>query len=389
MSRWQRAPIGEVATIVSGATPKTGVATYWDGGVPWATPRDLSRLQGPTIDTTERTLSAAGLAACAASMLPAGSVLLSSRAPIGHVAINTVPMATNQGFKSLVPHEGVLDAKYAYHWLKSSRSTLEALGNGATFKELSMSTLSRIEMPLPPIEEQRRIAAILDQADALQAKSRAAIARVALAQRSLQRSAESTGDVSLHRISDVADVQTGPFGSLLHQTDYVADGIPIVNPMHIVDGRIVADPRHAVTHETWSRLASYQLRVGDVVLARRGEMGRAALVTSREAGFLCGTGSLIIRPHRDAVEPVYLCAALSTTTARDRLLRVSLGSTLPNLNSRIIEDFQLALPSRSVQSEFVQAMGRLDLLKGAMESSVSLLEELRSSLEYRAFKGEL
>ena len=101
-------PLGEISRIVSGATPKTGVAAYWDGDIQWATPADLSKLDGPYIAETPRTLTDAGVKSCATSVLPSGSVLLSSRAPIGHVAINTVPMATNQGFKSLASifHDG-------------------------------------------------------------------------------------------------------------------------------------------------------------------------------------------------------------------------------------------------------------------------------------------
>lgn len=97
------AALGEVAEITSGATPRSAVAEYWGGDVLWATPTDLSKLDGAYLSQTQRTITGAGLASCAAPVLPAGSVLLSSRAPIGHVAINTVPMATNQGFKSLVP----------------------------------------------------------------------------------------------------------------------------------------------------------------------------------------------------------------------------------------------------------------------------------------------
>ena len=109
---WARAALAEVATIISGATPKTGVAEFWDGGIPWATPKDLSELGTATIARTPRTISDAGLRSCGATILPAGSVLFSSRAPIGHVAINAVPMATNQGFKSLVPKAGKLNAVY-------------------------------------------------------------------------------------------------------------------------------------------------------------------------------------------------------------------------------------------------------------------------------------
>ena len=182
---WRHVALGEIATIVSGATPKTGVPEYWDGTVPWATPKDLSNHSGKVISSTPRRITEAGLKSCAATVLPAGSVLLSSRAPIGHVGINGVPMATNQGFKSLVPDPRVLDANYLYHWLRANRPLLESLGNGATFKEISKATVERVEVPLPSIDEQRRISAILDQAASLTALSADAVSSTTAAVQAL------------------------------------------------------------------------------------------------------------------------------------------------------------------------------------------------------------
>jgi len=160
---WKQTTLGEVADIVSGATPKSDVLSYWDGPIAWATPTDLSRLSGKHISTTSRTISEAGLNACSTRLLPPDSVLFSSRAPIGLVAINTRPMATNQGFKSFVP-KPELNADFLFWWLKSNRKQLDDLGNGATFKEVSKAVVSRVPFPLPPVHEQRRIAAILDKA---------------------------------------------------------------------------------------------------------------------------------------------------------------------------------------------------------------------------------
>ncbi|MCA1676104.1 MAG: restriction endonuclease subunit S [Actinobacteria bacterium] len=127
---------------------------------------------------TPRKITEAGLRDCGARLLPPQSVLLSSRAPIGHVAINTVPMATNQGFKSLAPDPLQVDAKYLYHWLRANRSYLKGLGNGATFKEISKEVISRVEIPLPQIVEQCGIAEILDQAEMLRAKRHEALAQL-------------------------------------------------------------------------------------------------------------------------------------------------------------------------------------------------------------------
>jgi type I restriction enzyme S subunit len=138
----------------------------------------LSDLENAEIADTPRKLTKKGLASCAADILPVGSVLFSSRAPIGHVALNTVPMATNQGFKSFIPKAELLDARFLYHWLRRNRPYLESLGNGATFKEVSKAVVSRIEISLPPLPKQRRIAEVLDRAATLRAKRRAALAQL-------------------------------------------------------------------------------------------------------------------------------------------------------------------------------------------------------------------
>ena len=147
---WTEAALGDVCEIVSGATPKSNVDSYWGGEIPWLTPADLSKRDGVEISTTPRKLTAAGLASCSATLLPAGSVLLSSRAPIGHLAINTVPMATNQGFKSFIP-SGSVHARYLYRWLEYRRPMLQDLGTGATFKEISKRVTAAVVIPLPPI----------------------------------------------------------------------------------------------------------------------------------------------------------------------------------------------------------------------------------------------
>ena len=158
---WIDTTLGDIAEIVSGATPKTAVDEYWNGAVHWATPKDLSKLDGAFIESTLRTISVAGLKSCAATVLPAHSVMLSSRAPIGLVAINTVPMATNQGFKSLIPDRTRVGSKFLYWWLRCHRPQLEAIGNGATFKEISKRIVAAVRIDLPPIVEQRRIASML------------------------------------------------------------------------------------------------------------------------------------------------------------------------------------------------------------------------------------
>lgn len=160
---WTTKRLGEVCDVVNGGTPRTSVAEYWGGLHCWITPAEMGGDGSPYRDQTCRTLTDAGLHDSSASLVPAKSVILSSRAPIGHLVINLVPMATNQGCKSLVP-KAEIEHKFLYYYLKSIVSLLESLGTGATFKELSGGKLKGVVISFPPLPEQRRIVALLDEA---------------------------------------------------------------------------------------------------------------------------------------------------------------------------------------------------------------------------------
>jgi type I restriction enzyme S subunit len=158
--------LGEVCKIVSGSTPKREKAEYWGGNIPWVAPKEINRLPSPYLWDSEEKITQEGFNSCSTSLLPPGSVLLSSRAPIGLLAINKIPVCTNQGFKSLVPSEEI-NAEYLYYVLKANVKALQARGNGATFKELAKPAVEGFEIPLPPLDDQIRIAHLLGKVEAL------------------------------------------------------------------------------------------------------------------------------------------------------------------------------------------------------------------------------
>jgi type I restriction enzyme, S subunit len=186
------------------------------------------------------------------------------------------------------------------------------------------------------------------------------------------------------RLGEVAEVKTGPFGSLLHQHDYVNGGIPLVNPMHIVDGRIVPDGRHAIAPEKACELANYRLAEGDVVLGRRGEMGRCAVVRKADHGFLCGTGSLIIRPG-SLLSSEYLGLLLSSKNMARAMEQSSLGSTMPNLNQTVVANLALQLPPLDDQLRIAAVLDQAALLRRKRLESMRLLDGLGPSIFLNMF----
>jgi type I restriction enzyme S subunit len=172
---WRSVSLGQAGTIVGGGTPSTANSKHFGDGYPWITPKDLSRQRSRFVRTGERSITDSGLRASSAKLLPTGTVILSSRAPIGLTAIAAVPLTTNQGCRSFVPGAEV-DTLFMYYLLTSMKDEFERRANGSTFKEISGSTLSAIEVLLPPLEEQRGIAATLGALDDKIESNRRAIA---------------------------------------------------------------------------------------------------------------------------------------------------------------------------------------------------------------------
>lgn len=165
-----RVKLGEVCKVVSGTTPKSSCPEYWNGTLNWVTPAELKD-DSDIVYETERKITLRAVQDTGLKPFPIGTVLLSSRAPIGKVAISGREMYCNQGFKNLVC-SGSIYNRYLYHFLKDKTEYLNALGRGATFKEISKDIVENIEIPLPPLETQRHIAAVLDKVSDLIAKRR-------------------------------------------------------------------------------------------------------------------------------------------------------------------------------------------------------------------------
>ena len=166
MGEWKDCRLSDLGTIVGGATPSTkNPDNYDNGNIAWITPKDLSTFKGRYISRGERLITKTGLDSCSAQMMPKHSVLFSSRAPIGYVAIAENELCTNQGFKSIVPNDKT-DYLFLYYLLQYYKNTIENLGSGTTFKEVSGATMRNVEVRVPVLKaEQERIASILGAID--------------------------------------------------------------------------------------------------------------------------------------------------------------------------------------------------------------------------------
>jgi len=162
---WKLVKIGDIGEVVGGGTPSTKCSDYYGGDIPWITPKDLSNFRNRYISRGERMISKLGLENSSARMLPPFSVLFTSRAPIGYIAIAKNELCTNQGFKSIIPDPKKCNALFLYYLLKYKKNDIELIANGSTFQEVSGTALKNFEVSIPPLDEQRKIAGILSALD--------------------------------------------------------------------------------------------------------------------------------------------------------------------------------------------------------------------------------
>lgn len=394
---FRRYTISEIGDIISGATPKTNVLTNFGGEIPWVTPADLSGYTEKYISHGARNLTQQGYDSCSTHLIPAGTVLLSSRAPIGYVAIAKNEICTNQGFKSIVP-KAFVNSEFLYYQLKSLKNTLQNLGSGTTFKELSAKKLATVQVVIPSLEEQKSIVSKIEE---LFSKLDASVAELKTAKEKLKVYRQAvlkeafTGftQKGLVEISEIVeDIRIGPFGTMLHKADYVSGGVPVINPQHIKKLSIIPSEKVTVSQEKYVELAPYQLKENDIIMGRRGEMGRAAAITKVEAGWICGTGSILFRlkPEYDAT---FYSQILSSPDAVHYLEDHATGTTMKNLNESIVKHIPVPKVTRQMQEEIVskseEKTSICDSIEQTIDASLQQAEALRQSILKQAFEGGL
>lgn len=163
--RWSESTIGALARVTGGGTPSTRVSSYWNGDIPWFTPAEIRPEGSGLVSTSERTITQEGLASSGATLLPTGSVLVTSRASIGNCAVAAVPVTTNQGFTSMIPAD-LRSSWFLYYWVQQNRSQFESRSAGSTFLEISASKVAAIPLSRPSLPEQEAISGVLRDADA-------------------------------------------------------------------------------------------------------------------------------------------------------------------------------------------------------------------------------
>lgn len=385
------AKLGEICNIVSGATPKTNMAEYWNGDFLWITPAELND-RTKYVYTTDRKITQLAIEKTALRVLPKGTVLLSSRAPIGKVAITAVEMFCNQGFKNLICTNLIFN-EYLFWFLKSKTAYLNSLGRGATFKEISRNIVEKIEIPLPSLEQQHHIVNTLDKINEL----------IDLKKRQLQllddlvkaRFIELFGTVKNNhqeypviKISGCAKLQGG---FAFKSSDYLDNGIRLVQISNVNKDTLDWDSINCVPQTFLQKYKDFELHVGDLVLAmtrpviKSLDAVKIATVSENDVPSLLNqrVGRFIIDITK--INSTYLMLCCQMTEFREYVEAMSGNSLQPNISSKQVEDYSIVLPPLELQEQFAAFVEQTDKSKFVVQKALDEAQLLFDSLMQEYF----
>ena len=383
--------LGDVCDIVAGGTPSRSRSEYFNGAIPWVKIGDM--LQG-RITTTEEAVSAEGLANSSAKLLPRGTVLISIFATIGRTAVLDIDAATNQAIAGVLPKPGAqVDRAYLRHCLDSTAAALLAQASGVAQVNINSSKLRAQPIPLPPLSEQRRIAEVLDRAEALRAQRRQAIAQ-------LDALVESIF------LGIFGDPTTNPrrfpifqLASLIRQGDNINygvvqpgedldEGVPLVRVGDLHNGRVSHESLKRIHPSIEMAYKRSRLRGDEILVSCVGTIGRIATADESLKGFNIARAVARI-PIAESIERSFVVAYLSTGFVQRYFVNELRTVSQPTLNIKQLSETSIFLPPAELQSAFGASVAEVEKLKSVQGEALKSLDALFASLQHRAFRGEL
>lgn len=325
-----------------------------------------------------------------------GDIVLGIRASIGERVLSDREYCLGRGVAGLRPKRG-LDHRFLWHWLGRVQPELAARAKGATFKQVSRPDIAGLPIELPSLGEQRRIANVLDRADALRGKRQAALAQLAELTQSIFLDMFGDPDPSWPsaRVSDLAkqkrgSIRTGPFGSQLLHSEFQSEGVAVLGIDNAVANEFRWDQRRFITEEKYEALRKYKVYPRDLVITIMGTCGRCAIlpddiplaITTKH---LC---CISLDPAKSNPEFVH-AHFLNHPVARAYLERQTKGAIMSGLNMEIIKNMPISVPPLALQAQFARRLEAARSTRASGTESKECLDALFTSLQYRAFRGEL
>ena len=403
---WSLDTLGDAAEkILGGGTPSKAVKHYYEGNIPWVTVKDLN---GMYITDALDHITEEAISKSASNLIPAGNVLLATRMAVGSAHLNKNAVAINQDLKAIFPRKDV-SPKYLTYWLRAHSQLLSSLGAGSTVKGLGLSQLRRLPFPKPPIEEQDAIVNVISSIDEALEAGKAVLEQLESVRESLLQMLLRSGIPGIHESFQVTDfgevpsewqvvtlqdvcidqgLQTGPFGSQLKASEYSEEGIPVVMPVNLVAQHVSTNGIARILPEKAKSLERHWVLRGDVLFARRGDIGRFGCIGEVEEGWICGTGCLRARPSQK-IDPTYLAIYLTRPFVSQWLTKNAVGQTMLNLNTKTTGKLPIFLPNLDEQQKMVNAIESFDERIALESVKKKKLDHVKQGLMHQLLTGKL
>ena len=378
------ARLGDVCTVVSGSTPKTNIPAYWDGDIKWITPAELNENSFYIFDS-QRHITELGKEKTGLSYMPVGTVILSSRAPIGKTAIAGCELCCNQGFKNLICSDAIFN-EYLYFFLKSKTDYLNSLGRGATFKEISKSIVENIEIRLPSLEEQKKAAKQLGHIYYLISLRKQQLAK--LDELVKARFVELFGDCKDQTTIKESGltISDGNYSSKYPRSDeFVDNGVPFIRANNMKDGTITDEDMYFITPAKHQILLKGHLKPNDVLITTRGNIGQVAIVPPKHNDSNINAQIVLLRDENGRFIPQFLLWALQTEEVKMQCLKLQTGTALKQLPVGRLEQIVIKEPTLTAQEQFAEFIKQTDKSKLTVQQSLDKLEILKKALMQKYF----
>ena len=334
----RRVKLGQICEVVSGGTPKTNVEEYWNGEFNWITPAEIND-NDYIISDTKRKITQLAIEKKKLPLLPKGTVLLSSRAPIGKVAITGKEMYCNQGFKNLICSDEICN-EYLYWYLKSKKEYLNSLGRGATFKEISKKIVENIEIKLPEIERQRKIVDKLKKVDKIiqRRKNQSRLLDVVVQARFVEMfGSVHDGRFEMKTLPEIVmkernAIKRGPFGGSLKKQDFVEEGYLVYEQKHAIHEDFEYE-KYYITKKKYEDMIAFKVIPGDLIVSCSGTLGRIAEVPNNAPEGIINQALLKLSLDQTIMKNKFFVYQFRNKEIQDILFGFSRGSGIPNMPS--------------------------------------------------------
>ena len=289
-----------------------------------------------------------------------------------------------------------LTTEYLRYFIQSQYTLLNTQKKGTGTPHLNAQILKQSKLTVPPLPEQERIVArieeLFSELDKAVEMLKTTKRQLAVYRQAVLKEAFDIQADTVEMSTIVKDIRIGPFGTALHKEDYINNGIPVINPQHIKNNSIIPSPKITITQDKANKLFSYQLKANDIIMGRRGEMGRAAAITEKESGWICGTGSIRFR-LKDDFDADFYAKILSSPSVVHYLDEKATGTTMKNLNEEIVKHIPVPKLTRKTQVTITNRLEKnlsvCDNIEKTVDTVLQQAEAMRQSILKQAFEGRL